>query len=235
MEANVMATILIVDDEPQIVDILSSYLQKDGYHVITATNGNDALELAAGGQLDLIILDLMLPDISGEEVCGRIRRESRVPILMLTAKSGESDRITGLEIGADDYLVKPFSPRELVARVRAILRRVGDFQSLTDRIEIGDLVVSLREKRVQKQGVTVELTPSEYRLLTTLIRHPGRTWTREELVEEVLGMDFDGYDRTIDTHVKNLRHKLEDDPKRPEYVKTVYGVGYRFDTPAKER
>ncbi|UYZ11657.1 response regulator transcription factor [Brevibacillus sp. WF146] len=230
-----MATILIVDDEPQIVDILSSYLQKDGYHVITAANGNDALELAAGGQLDLIILDLMLPDISGEEVCGRIRRESRVPILMLTAKSGESDRITGLEIGADDYLVKPFSPRELVARVRAILRRVGDFQSLTDRIEIGDLVVSLREKRVQKQGVTVELTPSEYRLLTTLIRHPGRTWTREELVEEVLGMDFDGYDRTIDTHVKNLRHKLEDDPKRPEYIKTVYGVGYRFDTPAKER
>jgi DNA-binding response OmpR family regulator len=235
MEENVMATILIVDDEPQIVDILSSYLQKDGYHVITATNGNDALELAVGGQLDLIILDLMLPDISGEEVCGRIRSESRVPILMLTAKSGESDRITGLEIGADDYLVKPFSPRELVARVRAILRRVGDFQSLTDRIEIGDLAVSLREKRVQKQGVTVELTPSEYRLLTTLIRHPGRTWTREELVEEVLGMDFDGYDRTIDTHVKNLRHKLEDDPKRPEYIKTVYGVGYRFDTPAKER
>jgi DNA-binding response OmpR family regulator len=235
MEANVMATILIVDDEPQIVEILSSYLQKDGYHVITATSGKDALDLAAGGQLDLIILDLMLPDISGEEVCSRIRRESRVPILMLTAKSGESDRITGLEIGADDYLVKPFSPRELVARVRAIMRRVGDFQSLTDRIEIGDLVVSLREKRVQKQGVTVELTPSEYRLLTTLIRHPGRTWTREELVEEVLGMDFDGYDRTIDTHVKNLRHKLEDDPKRPEYVKTVYGVGYRFDNPAKER
>jgi len=164
-----------------------------------------------------------------------VRKTSRVPILMLTAKSGEADRIRGLEIGADDYLVKPFSPRELVARVRAILRRMGDYQSLSDLVEIGGLTVSLGEKRILLRGKAVETTPNEFRLLATLVRYPGRTWTRDELVEEVLGMDFLGSDRTIDTHIKNLRQKIEDDPRQPVYIKTVYGLGYRFDDPDKSR
>lgn len=226
-----MSTILLVEDEPQTREILSSYLQKDGYHVCEAKTGNEALELAKAVKPACIILDLMLPDLGGEEVCREIRRHSRVPILMLTAKSGESDRVHGLEIGADDYLVKPFSPRELVARVRAVMRRAGDYLSLADEVQIGQLSVSMSEKRIRKQGVLLDVTPNEFRLLTTLIRHPGRTWSREELVTEVLGYDFDGYDRTIDTHVKNLRQKIEDDPKHPVYIKTVYGFGYRLESP----
>ena len=230
-----MSSILIVDDEPQILEILSSYLRKEGYHVLTASEGGQALEIAATYPLALMILDLMLPDKTGEEVCMEVRKSSRVPILMLTAKSGEADRIRGLEIGADDYLVKPFSPRELVARVRAILRRMGDYQSLSDLVEIGGLTVSLGEKRIFLRGKAVETTPNEFRLLATLVRYPGRTWTRDELVEEVLGMDFLGSDRTIDTHIKNLRQKIEDDPRQPVYIKTVYGLGYRFDDPDKSR
>jgi two-component system OmpR family response regulator len=228
-----MSTILLVDDEPQIVEILSSYLQKDGFHVVTAETGNEALELAASLHPDCIILDLMLPDLGGEEICQKIRSHSRVPILMLTAKSGETDRVHGLEIGADDYLVKPFSPRELVARVRAVLRRAGDYKALTDQVTVGDLYLSFGDKRIRKKDDWLELTPNEYRLLTTLCRYPGRTWSREELVAQVLGYDYDGFDRTIDTHVKNLRHKIEDDPKNPVYIKTVYGFGYRFENPGK--
>ncbi|CAM3543774.1 MULTISPECIES: response regulator transcription factor [Brevibacillus] len=228
-----MSNILIVDDERQILEILSSYLKKEGYHVSTAEDGTQALEYASTYPIDLMILDLMLPDMTGEDVCREIRKTSRVPILMLTAKSGEADRITGLEIGADDYIIKPFSPRELVARVRAILRRAGEYQVLSDLIRIGEIEISLRERSVTKKGIALELTSNEFRLLTTLVRHPGRTWTREELVEEVLGMDFIGSDRTIDTHIKNLRQKIEDDPKQPEYIKTVYGLGYRFDNPTR--
>ncbi|MBW5466806.1 response regulator [Brevibacillus formosus] len=229
-----MSTILLVDDEPQILEILSSYLQKEGYHVLTAQTGKEAVEMATTISLTCIILDLMLPDLSGEEVCVQIRKESRVPILMLTAKSGEADRIRGLTIGADDYLIKPFSPRELVARVRAVMRRAGDYSTLSDFVEVGDLTISMNEKRVTKNGVALEVTPNEYRLLTTLVRYPGRTWGREELVREVMGFDFEGYDRTIDTHIKNLRQKIESDPKQPEYIKTVYGLGYRFDDPMKK-
>ncbi|GAB1531295.1 MULTISPECIES: response regulator transcription factor [Brevibacillus] len=229
-----MSTILLVDDEPQILEILSSYLQKEGYHVLTAQTGKEAVEMATTISLTCIILDLMLPDLSGEEVCVQIRKESRVPILMLTAKSGEADRIRGLTIGADDYLIKPFSPRELVARVRAVMRRAGDYSTLSDFVEVGDLNISMNEKRVTKNGVALEVTPNEYRLLTTLVRYPGRTWGREELVREVMGFDFEGYDRTIDTHIKNLRQKIEADPKQPEYIKTVYGLGYRFDDPMKK-
>ncbi|MFF0826650.1 response regulator transcription factor [Brevibacillus sp. NPDC003359] len=229
-----MSTILLVDDEPQILEILSSYLQKEGYHVLTAQTGKEAVEMATTVTFTCIILDLMLPDLSGEEVCIQIRKESRVPILMLTAKSGEADRIRGLTIGADDYLIKPFSPRELVARVRAIMRRAGDYSTLSDFVEVGDLTISMNEKRVTKNGVALEVTPNEYRLLTTLVRYPGRTWGREELVREVMGFDFEGYDRTIDTHIKNLRQKIEVDPKQPEYIKTVYGLGYRFDDPMKK-
>ncbi|TKI55686.1 response regulator transcription factor [Brevibacillus antibioticus] len=229
-----MSTILLVDDEPQILEILSSYLQKEGYHVLTAQTGKEAIEMATTVSFTCMILDLMLPDLSGEEVCVQIRKESRVPILMLTAKSGEADRVRGLTIGADDYLIKPFSPRELVARVRAVMRRAGDYSTLSDYVEVGDLTISMNEKRVTKNGVALEVTPNEYRLLTTLVRYPGRTWGREELVREVMGFDFEGYDRTIDTHIKNLRQKIEADPKQPEYIKTVYGLGYRFDDPMKK-
>jgi DNA-binding response OmpR family regulator len=230
-----MSSILIVDDEQQILEILSSYLSKEGYHVLTAENGQDALELAESHPLRLVILDLMLPDMTGEDVCRTIRKTSRVPILMLTAKSSEADRVQGLEIGADDYLVKPFSPRELMARVRAILRRMEDYQSLSDIVEMGALHVYLQEKKVLLHGQSVEMTPNEYRLLTTLLRYPGRTWSREELVEQVLGMDYEGSDRTIDTHIKNLRQKIEEDPKQPKLIKTVYGFGYRFDNPDMSR
>ncbi|MGE7271984.1 response regulator transcription factor [Brevibacillus panacihumi] len=228
-----MSSILIVDDEPQILDILSSYLKKEGYHVTTAAGGREALDRAVTYPIQLIILDLMLPDMTGEEVCREIRKVSRVPILMLTAKSGEADRINGLEMGADDYLVKPFSPRELVARVRAILRRTGEYHELSDVVRVGNLVISLSEKSVRKNGQTLEITPNEFRLLSTLIRHIGRIWTREELVIEVLGLDYIGSDRTIDTHIKNLRQKIEEDPKQPTYIKTLYGLGYRFDDPAR--
>lgn len=228
------STVLIVDDEQQILDILSSYLKADGFHVVTASNGRDAIELALTYPLGLIILDLMLPDVSGEEVCLAVRKHSRVPILMLTAKSGETERINGLSIGADDYLIKPFSPRELMARVRAILRRAGEHKVLSDFLTIGDLHISLPDAKVTKKAQTIELTPNEYRLLLTLAQHPGRIWKRDDLITEVLGLDFSGSDRTIDTHVKNLRQKIEDDPKEPSYIKTIYGMGYRMDMPQEK-
>lgn len=227
------STILLVDDEPQILDVLSSYVKADGFHVLTASNGKDAIELALTYPLGLIILDLMLPDLGGEEVCQAVRKHSRVPIIMLTAKSGEAERINGLSIGADDYLVKPFSPRELMARVRAILRRSGEHKVLSDFLTIGDLRISLPDAKVTKNNQIIELTPNEYRLLLTLAQHPGRIWKRDDLITEVLGIDFSGSDRTIDTHVKNLRQKIEDDPKEPGYIKTIYGMGYRLDIPSE--
>ncbi|MET3289068.1 UNVERIFIED_CONTAM: DNA-binding response OmpR family regulator [Brevibacillus sp. OAP136] len=227
------STILIVDDEPKIVEVLTLYLKADGFHVLTASTGLQAVEFAESYPIGLIVLDLMLPDMTGEEVCRKIRRFSRVPILMLTAKSTEADRVAGLSIGADDYLVKPFSPRELTARVRAILRRIGDHKVLSDLLEIGALHISLEAKTVKKDGSLLELTPNEYRLLVTLARYPGRIWSRDELVSEVLGIDFAGIDRTIDTHIKNLRQKIEDDPREPAYIKTVYKLGYRMDVPKR--
>lgn len=225
------STVLLVDDEPQILEILSSYLTADGYHVVTATKGQEALDLVGTYSVGLIVLDLMLPDMSGEAVCQAIRKHSRVPILMLTAKSSEADRINGLSIGADDYLIKPFSPRELVARVRAIMRRAGEYKELRDQYEIGDLQISRQTNQVVKRGQILDLTPNEYRLLLTLTKHPGRIWSRDELITEVLGFDYAGNDRTIDTHIKNLRQKIEDDPKQPAYIKTIYGMGYRLDVP----
>ncbi|RNB84623.1 DNA-binding response regulator [Brevibacillus fluminis] len=227
------STILIVDDEPKIVEVLTLYLKADGFHVLTASTGLQAVEFAESYPIGLIVLDLMLPDLTGEEVCRKIRGFSRVPILMLTAKSTEADRVAGLSIGADDYLVKPFSPRELTARVRAILRRIGDHKVLSDLLEIGALHISLEAKTVKKDGSLLELTPNEYRLLVTLARYPGRIWSRDELVSEVLGIDFAGIDRTIDTHIKNLRQKIEDDPREPAYIKTVYKLGYRLDLPER--
>lgn len=221
--------ILVVDDEQKIVDVVRAYLERDGYIVFSATDGQSALEVADRSHPDLVILDLMLPDLSGEEVCQRLRQESEVPILMLTAKSAEEERIKGLSIGADDYLVKPFSPRELTARVRAILRRSkGDV--LKDVLSFGDgkIVIDAVRHEVRRLGELVSLTPLEFKLLLTLAQYPGRAYSRLELIRKVQGYDFEGYERTVDTHIKNLRSKIEDDPKNPTYVQTIYGVGYKF-------
>ncbi|PWK11235.1 response regulator transcription factor [Tumebacillus permanentifrigoris] len=227
-----MKTILIVDDEAKIRDVVASYLQKENYRTLEAATGREALEHlnTSNPQIDLCILDLMLPDISGEEVCRQIRRTSALPILMLTAKVTEDDRIAGLSLGADDYLSKPFSPRELVARVKAILRRSSEHQLLADRVEFdgGALLIDTVKHEVYRDQHALTLTPNEYKLLLVLARHPLRTFTRDELVEKVLGFDFEGDPRTIDQHMKNLRQKLESDPKSPRYLVTVYGIGYKF-------
>ncbi len=223
-------TILVVDDEAKIRDVVTSYLQKDGYRTLESAGGSEALDVLEREAVDLVILDLMLPDMSGEEVCRRIRQRSSLPVLMLTAKVSENDRVTGLSIGADDYVLKPFSPREVAARVRAILRRTRDDALLADRMAFGggELVILTFKREVYKQGEPVSLTPNEYKLLLALARHPERCFTRDELIEKVLGFDFEGDERTIDQHIKNLRQKIEPVPKEPRYIVTVYGAGYRF-------
>ena len=223
--------ILVVDDEPSVQEVVRAYLQKEGFSVHVAGDGRRGLELAARLKPALIVLDLMLPDISGEEVCREIRRRSDVPILMLTAKAGEEERIGGLVLGADDYLTKPFSPRELVARVHAILRRAGGSEVPLVQVlsfDGGALEIDTVRHEVRLQGEPVDLTPNEYKLLVSLARFPGRAYSRFELVNLVQGFDFDGFERTIDTHVKNLRRKIEPDPRTPRYVETVFGVGYRL-------
>ena len=223
-----MPRILVVDDEPQIVDLLRSYLRRDGFTVEQAVDGEAAL--AAFGRLrpDLVILDLMLPKVDGREVCRRIRDASHTPIIMLTARDEETDKLLGLELGADDYITKPFSPREVVARVRAVLRR--GTREATDLVRAGDLTIDLRAHEVSLQGRRVELTPTEFRLLEILAGHPNQVFTRMQLIDRVQGHAFDGYERTVDAHVKNLRGKVEPDPRNPRYIMTVYGVGYKFQT-----
>jgi len=222
--------ILLVEDERSIRDAVTAYLEREGYWVTPVADGAEALEQAGRKAFDLVVLDLNLPKVPGEEVCRRIRDNSDVPIIMLTAKGAEEERIRGFEIGADDYLVKPFSPRELIARVRALIRRAhAESDPQRDRMDFGDLVIELRAHRVYVGGVEVELTASEYKLLVTLARYPGRVYPRMELVEKVLGYDFEGYERAIDSHVKNLRAKLDDDPRDPRFIQTVTGVGYRFE------
>ncbi|WP_069650855.1 response regulator transcription factor [Caloranaerobacter ferrireducens] len=220
--------ILLVDDEEQIISVVRAYLEREGYNVFTAYNGKEALDVFNKESIDFIVLDLMLPDLPGEEVCKKIRIKSEVPILMLTAKVNERDRINGLDIGADDYMIKPFSPKELVARVRAILRRTGKEFIKADVIEFnnGDLIIDINKMEVKKRGKLIKLTPKEFRLLTVLAKNLGKVFTREELINKVLGYDYDGYDRTIDAHIKNLRHKIEDEENK--YIITVYGVGYKF-------
>jgi two-component system, OmpR family, response regulator RegX3 len=224
--------VLLVEDEENIRDVVAAYLEKEGFWVTGVGDGAAALEQASRKRFDLIVLDLNLPKISGEEVCRRIRDTSDVPIIMLTAKGSEEERVQGLEIGADDYLVKPFSPRELTARVRALMRRAhAESDPQRDRMEYGDLRIDIRGHRVFLGEEEIELTASEYKLLVTLARYPGRVYPRMELVEKVLGYDFEGYERAIDSHVKNLRAKLGDDPREPRFIHTVTGVGYRFEAP----
>lgn len=225
-----LKNILIVEDEKKIRDVVSSYLEKEGYNPIEAENGSKAIEILSNSPIDLVILDLMLPDTSGEEICKRIRRGSAIPIIMLTAKASEDDRIQGLSLGADDYVVKPFSPRELVARVKAIIRRTSEDTLLADRIEFdnGYLVIDTLQHEVYVKDKIVSLTPNEYKMLLVLARHPERPFKREELIEKALGFDYEGEERTIDQHIKNLRQKIEPDPKQPQFIVTVFGVGYRF-------
>ncbi|NTW28136.1 MAG: response regulator transcription factor [Coriobacteriia bacterium] len=222
--------ILLVEDEKTIRSAVAAYLEREGYWVTPAEDGEAALEAFGKYRFDLVVLDLMLPKVSGEVVCRTIRDVSDTPIIMLTAKGEEEDRIAGLELGADDYLVKPFSPRELVARVRALLRRAhAESEPQRDRLVFGDLEIDVSGHKALLSGEELDLTASEFKLLTTLSRYPGRVYSRMELVEKVLGYDFEGYERTIDSHVKNLRAKLGDDSRDPTYIHTVHGVGYRFE------
>ena len=223
--------ILVVDDEKKIVDVIVSYLEHNNFDVKYCINGNEALEYFNKYNFDLIILDLMLPDISGEDVCRVIRKTSKVPIIMLTAKVDEFNILEGLNIGADDYITKPFSPKELVARVFAILRRVSSKEEPLMNVfdfNNGELIVDTIKFEVVKNNKIINLTPNEFKILKILVMYPKKTFTRDELISTALGNDFLGYDRTIDSHIKNLRHKIEDDPKIPKYIKTIYGVGYRF-------
>jgi len=225
-----MRTILVVDDEVKIRDVVVSYLHKEGFQTMEAGTGREALHLVQNQSIDFVILDLMLPDEDGERVCQTIRQMNSVPILMLTAKVSENSRIKGLSLGADDYLIKPFDPREVVARVRAVLRRTEDMQLLADRVRFngGHLTIDSLKHHVYCNDELVNLTPSEYKLLLALAKYPQRHFTRDELIEKALGYDFDGDSRTIDQHVKNIRQKIERDPKDPQYIVTVYGSGYRF-------
>ncbi|MCR4435755.1 MAG: response regulator transcription factor [Clostridiales bacterium] len=223
--------ILVVDDEAKIVEVVKSYLEGGGYLVSEAYDGKQALEMFERVRPSLIILDLMLPDITGEEICRRIREKSAVPIIMLTAKVEEKDILKGLDIGADDYVTKPFSPRQLVARVGALLRRVsGDHMPLSDTVSFnnGDLVVDCSSYEVKKAGKVLNLTPTEFKILLALAKHPAKVFTREELINVIGSEDIDVYDRTIDSHIKNLRQKIETDSKNPVYILTVHGFGYRF-------
>lgn len=223
--------ILVVEDEPKIAEAITAYLEKEGYSIYIASNGMDALKLFESKHPDMIILDLMLPLISGEEICKTIRKKSRIPIIMLTAKANEDNKIDGLSIGADDYITKPFSPRELVARVISLFRRCkSDDSNFTNIISLNnnDLIIDFDMYIVKKQGIPVNLTPNEFKLFSTLARYPNKTFTREELINIAFGDDFDGYDRTIDSHIKNLRSKIEGDTSNPIYIITVRGIGYRF-------
>ena len=224
--------ILLVEDEKTISEAVAAYLERENYMVTAAYDGQQAIDEFDAHHFDLVILDLMLPRVPGETVCRAIRDSSDVPIIMLTAKGEVEDRIIGLELGADDYLVKPFSPRELVARVRALLRRAHlDTEPVREVLEYGGLTIDLNGHKVLVNDEEVDLTASEFKLLTTLARYPGRVCTRMELVEKVLGYDFEGYERTIDSHIKNLRAKIGDDPRDPRWLYTVHGVGYRFEIP----
>lgn len=224
------ATVLVVEDEAKLRDLLRAYLEREGLAVLSTGSGAEAIELARRGRPDLVVLDLGLPDIPGDEVAREIRRASDVAILILTAKTEETDRIKGLELGADDYVTKPFSPRELMLRVQAILRRGRGAELPQGPGSYGEGTLSIDEdrRRVSVQGATVELTPTEWGILTALARMPGRVYSRYELINRVRGYEFDGYERTVDSHVKNLRRKIETNPNSPEIVLTVLGVGYRL-------
>jgi DNA-binding response OmpR family regulator len=220
--------ILVVDDEKKIVDIVKAYLEREGYRTIVAYDGKVALDLARTEAPDLIILDLMLPEISGWDVCRTLLAKSNVPIIMLTARDEDTDKIVGLELGADDYVTKPFNPKELVSRVRAVLRRAEGAANRRRKIEFADLSIDVEKHEVKRGDQLIELTPIEFELLRVLAEAPGRVYSRMQLLDKVQGYAYEAYERTIDSHIKNLRKKLEPDPDRPRYIKTVRGVGYKL-------
>lgn len=224
-----MKKILVVDDEHKIVEIIKAYLEKDGYQVIAAYDGKSAINSVSAQKPDLIILDLMLPEISGWDVCRSIRKYSEVPIIMLTARDEVTDKIVGLEMGADDYVTKPFDPKELVSRVRAVLRRTESKAEPKDIITIADLTIDIKKRQVRLGDTIIDLTPNEFDLLRVMAESPGRVFSRMQLLDKVQGDAYEGYERTIDSHIKNLRKKIESDPEHPHYITTVYGVGYKME------
>jgi len=226
-----MRKILIVEDEQRIVQLARDYLERAGYAVEAAADGTTAVPAARSSRPDLIVLDLGLPGRDGLDVLRLLRRESNTPVIILTARGEETDKLVGLELGADDYMVKPFSPKELVARVRAVLRRAEGTAEPAEVIRIGDLTLDVPRLRVTIGDRPVDLTPTEFHLLAVLARQPGRIFTRAQLLDAVHGVAFESYERAIDTHIKNLRHKIEPDPRRPRTILTVYGVGYRLAEP----
>ena len=223
-----MPTVLVVDDEPQIATIARDYLSRAGFSVAVATDGTSGLEMARQSRPDLVVLDLGLPRLDGLAVARALRRESDVPIIMLTARVDEADRLAGFDVGADDYITKPFSPRELVARVASVLRRSRHAPAAGARFDAADLSIDVAKMRVEQRGSLIDLTATEFQLLTALARYPGRVFTRGQLLDAVRGMEVESFERAIDAHVKNVRRKLERDPHRPRYVLTVYGIGYKF-------
>ncbi|MCK6626145.1 MAG: response regulator transcription factor [Anaerolineae bacterium] len=223
-----MKTVLVVDDESKILQLARDYLQYAGFTVLTAGAGKTALAVVRTEKPNLIVLDLGLPDMDGLDVTRALRKESNVPIIMLTARGEESDKLVGLELGADDYLTKPFSPKELVARVRAVLRRAETTPAAEELIRLGEITLDVPRMRVTLGEQPIELTPTEFELLAALARQPGRIFTRSQLLDAVHGVAFESYERAIDAHIKNIRRKLEPDPREPRYVLTVYGVGYKF-------
>ncbi|MEA2622051.1 MAG: hypothetical protein QOH61_961 [Chloroflexota bacterium] len=226
-----VATILVADDSSEILRLTRDVLEHAGFTVLTATDGRSALQRARQDRPDLIVLDLGLPDLDGLDVARTLRRDSSVPIIMLTARADETDTLVGLELGADDYVTKPFSPKELVARIRAVLRRTEGTLPAGDRLRVGDLELDLPRMTVSVAGRRVELTATEFQLLAAMARQPGRVFTRSQLLDAVHGVAFESYERAIDAHIKNIRRKLEPDPPRPRYVQTVIGVGYRIAEP----
>jgi len=222
-------TILVVDDELDIVKVVRAYLEQSGFRVLTASDGTQALAVFRHERPDLVVLDLNLPSLDGLDVCRAIRRDGDTPVIMLTARVEETDRLIGLEIGADDYITKPFSPREVVARVRTVLRRLGSTPKPAELIRAGDLSIDRARHEVRRGDRLVELTPSEFNLLSAMAAQPGRAFSRMELLDTALGEAYEGYERSIDQHVKNLRQKLGDEPREPKYILTVFGVGYKFN------
>jgi DNA-binding response OmpR family regulator len=221
-------TILIVDDEKRLVSLVESYLTQEGYRVSTAYNGREALTVAQKEKPDLIILDIMMPEMNGYDFMRIHRTKHDTPIIMLTAKVEDDDKIIGLELGADDYVVKPFKPRELMARVRNVLRRAGKSEPVGKTLKVTDIILDRDSREVMVGERNIDLTPSEFDLLAAIMASPGRVFSRLDLLDVIQGVRYEGYERTIDTHVKNLRAKLEDDPRNPRHIETVYGVGYRL-------
>ncbi|MCF7890184.1 response regulator transcription factor [Candidatus Bipolaricaulota bacterium] len=225
--------ILVVDDDKELVDFLEDYLEKDGYSVTGAYNGKEALQLFRKREFDLVVLDLMLPEMDGYNVCKRMRRDSEVPIVMLTAKTADEEKIKGLDLGADDYVTKPFNPGELLARIRASLRRVEN-EDQPKELTYGDLTVNFSRKEVLLDNEPVDITPTEFKILAALVKEPDKVFSRTQLIHAALGFGYESFERTIDVHIKHLRDKIEPDPQDPSYIKTVFGMGYKFDSRGKE-